>query len=167
MKKSVNSPNGHLGANSQDLAHTLLSIPLPVAKSKGEDKKENSAASLFQQFSHLNNCFSQRPTTKLLPLTEIVKQEKGQRGLDEMKKKSADIIKIEQQQNCMKAQDSRYGVEPSLKSENQGVKSEDVKCEAQSGKAMKKMTIERTLKLDKNNKELEITTTIKKADATP
>ena len=32
---------------------------------------------------------------------------------------------------------------------------------------MKKMTIERTLKLDKNNKELEITTTIKKADAAP
>ena len=30
---------------------------------------------------------------------------------------------------------------------------------------MKKMTIERTLKLDKNNKELEITTTIKKPEA--
>lgn len=54
-----------------------------------------------------------------------------------------------------------------MKSENQGVKSEDVKIEGQGGKGLKKMTIERTLKLDKNNKELEITTTIKKADATP
>ena len=140
------------------MAHSLLSIPLPGQKSAGP-KKEASTASLFDVYE-----FSQRKTTKLLPLTEIVKQEKGQRGLDEMKKKSADIIKIEQQQNCIKQ--NWQGGEPSLKSENQGIKSEDVKSETAS-KSLKRMTIERTLKLDKNNKELEITTTIKKMDATP
>jgi hypothetical protein len=87
LKKSVNSPNTH---NSQDLAHSILSIPLPGQKSGGSKKESHALTTLFDVYE-----FSQRKTTKLLPLTEIVRQEKGQRGLDEMKKKSADIIKIE------------------------------------------------------------------------
>ena len=47
-----------------------------------------------------------------------------------------------------------------MKSENIGIKAEDIKIEVNA--AMKKLSIERTLKLDKSNKELEITTTMKK-----
>lgn len=50
-----------------------------------------------------------------------------------------------------------------MKSENHGIKAEDIKMEVNP--ALKKLTIERTLKLDKANKELEITTKMKKASA--
>lgn len=75
-----------------------------------------------------------------------------------MNRKSADIIKTEQQQNCAKK--NSQGLETPLKSENHGIKAEDIKMEVNT--ALKKLTIERTLKLDKANKELEITTTMKK-----
>lgn len=57
-------------------------------------------------------------------------------------------------------------METPLKSESHPtIKAEDIKMEANAG--MKKLTIERTLKLDKANKELEITTTMKKVNAQP
>ena len=68
------------------------------------------------------------------------------------------MIKTEQQQNCAKK--NSQGMDTPMKSESIGIKAEDIKIEVNVG--MKKLSIERTLKLDKANKELEITTTMKK-----
>ena len=108
--------------------------------------------------------FSLRKSTKLIALADIVKQEKGQKGIDEMNKKNADIIKSEQQQNLKKGINEGPNwctLEDSLKFENE-VKTEDVMKQENTNASCKKLTVERTLKLDKASKDLQITTTMKK-----
>lgn len=83
-----------------------------------------------------------------------------------MNKKSADLIKSEQQQNIKKGINEAplnnwCTLEDSLKFENE-VKTEDVLKQETANASCKKLTVERTLKLDKASKDLQITTTMKK-----